>query len=149
MIKKAADMQTEYRPNMRDGNGTVGYGLGKAGEVSEAIRKGLEDAKKNICTVTLQGSTIPHEVIGEFGAGLRHRRTGDAEDRRIRHIGQEGQRGGQRFAQRGGAGGGTVSALVKRDTRGVYHKRYLILEDKELYLIFDASLLKALYAVVL
>ena len=52
-----------------DGNGKVGYGMGKAGEVSEAIRKGIEDAKKNMTTVTLQGSTIPHEVIGEFGAG--------------------------------------------------------------------------------
>ena len=52
-----------------DGNGRVGYGLGKAGEVSEAIRKGIEDAKKNIVTITLSGTTIPHEVIGVYGAG--------------------------------------------------------------------------------
>ena len=52
-----------------DGKGRVGFGLGKAGEVSEAIRKGIEDAKKNITKITLQGTTIPHEVIGEFGAG--------------------------------------------------------------------------------
>ena len=52
-----------------DGNGHVGVGLGKAAEVPEAIRKGIEDAKKNMITVSLKGSTIPHEVIGEFGAG--------------------------------------------------------------------------------
>ena len=52
-----------------DGKGKVGFGMGKAAEVSEAIRKGIEDAKKNMTTITLSGTTIPHEVIGEFGAG--------------------------------------------------------------------------------
>jgi small subunit ribosomal protein S5 len=52
-----------------DGNGHVGYGLGKAAEVPEAIRKGIEDAKKNMITVSLKGTTIPHEVIGVYGAG--------------------------------------------------------------------------------
>lgn len=52
-----------------DGNGKVGFGLGKAGEVPDAIRKGIEDAKKNMITISLKGSTIPHEVIGKFGAG--------------------------------------------------------------------------------
>ena len=52
-----------------DGNGHVGVGLGKAAEVPEAIRKGIEDAKKNMITVSLKGTTIPHEVTGVYGAG--------------------------------------------------------------------------------
>ena len=52
-----------------DENGHIGVGLGTAAEVPEAIRKGLEDAKKNMITVSLKGTTIPHEVIGVFGAG--------------------------------------------------------------------------------
>ncbi len=52
-----------------DGNGSVGFGLGKAGEVPEAIRKGVEKAKKSMVTVALSGGTIPFEVIGKFGAG--------------------------------------------------------------------------------
>ena len=52
-----------------DGNGTVGFGVGKAGEVPDAIRKGLEDAKKNLHKIALKGTTIPHEVTGKFGAG--------------------------------------------------------------------------------
>ena len=52
-----------------DEKGRVGFGTGKAAEVPEAIRKGIEDAKKNMITVTLSNTTIPHEVVGEFGAG--------------------------------------------------------------------------------
>ena len=52
-----------------DGEGHVGVGLGKAAEVPEAIRKGIEDAKKNMVTVSLKGTSIPHEVVGVFGAG--------------------------------------------------------------------------------
>lgn len=52
-----------------DGNGTVGFGIGKAGEVPDAIRKGIDDAKKNLIKVSMRGSTIPHEIIGEYGAG--------------------------------------------------------------------------------
>ena len=51
-----------------DGNGTVGYGLGKSSEVPDAIRKGIEDAKKNLVKVSLKGTSIPHEATGAFGA---------------------------------------------------------------------------------
>ena len=52
-----------------DGQGHVGFGLGKASERPEAVRKGVEDAKKNMIEVSLKGTTIPHEIVGEFGAG--------------------------------------------------------------------------------
>ncbi len=51
-----------------DSNGTVGFGIGKSGEVPDAIRKGIEEAKKNLIRVPLKGDTIPHEIIGAFGA---------------------------------------------------------------------------------
>lgn len=53
-----------------DQNGTIGFGLGKSGEVPDAIRKGIEDAKKNLMTIPLKGTTISHEVMGKFGAGV-------------------------------------------------------------------------------
>ena len=52
-----------------NGNGLVGFGMGKSSEVPDAIRKGIEDAKKNLIEVSLKGSSIPHEIIGNFGAG--------------------------------------------------------------------------------
>ncbi|WP_096438197.1 30S ribosomal protein S5 [Alteribacter populi] len=52
-----------------DKNGHVGFGMGKALEVPEAIRKGIEDAKKNLITIPIQGTTIPHQITGEYGAG--------------------------------------------------------------------------------
>ena len=53
-----------------DGKGRIGFGLGKSGEVPDAIRKGIEDAKKNMMKVALKGTTIPHEIIGKYGAGV-------------------------------------------------------------------------------
>ena len=53
-----------------DGNGVLGFGMGKSGEVPDAIRKGIEDAKKNLMRVSLKGTTIPHEIQGKYGAGV-------------------------------------------------------------------------------
>ncbi|NLL62653.1 MAG: 30S ribosomal protein S5 [Ruminococcaceae bacterium] len=53
-----------------DGNGSVGFGIGKSGEIPDAIRKGIDDAKKNMIKISMVGSTIPHEIIGKFGAGV-------------------------------------------------------------------------------
>ena len=53
-----------------DGKGRIGFGLGKSGEVPDSIRKGIEDAKKNMMHVSLKGTTIPHEIIGKYGAGV-------------------------------------------------------------------------------
>lgn len=53
-----------------DGNGVIGFGMGKSGEVPDAIRKGIDAAKKNLIQVALKGTTIPHEIYGKFGAGV-------------------------------------------------------------------------------
>ena len=68
-VKGGRVMKFSARVVVGDGNGTVGYGLGKAAEVSEAILKGIANAKKNLHKVTLSGTTIPHEVTGIYGAG--------------------------------------------------------------------------------
>ena len=68
-VKGGRNMRFTALVVVGDGKGTVGYGLGKAAEVSEAILKGIADAKKNMVKVSLAGNTIPHDVIGIFGAG--------------------------------------------------------------------------------
>ena len=83
-----------------DGKGKVGYGLGKAAEVPEAIRKGIEDAKKNMITVSLSGSTIPHEIIGESRRRPRAdeaRRPRYRRDRRRPCACRHGSRGHQGY----------------------------------------------------
>ena len=68
-VKGGRVMKFSALGGVGDGKGKVGYGLGKAAEVPEAIRKGIEAAKKNMITVSLSGTTVPHETIGEAGAG--------------------------------------------------------------------------------
>ena len=69
VVKGGRTMRFSALMVVGDGNGHVGCGTGKAAEIPDAIRKGIEDAKKNMISVPLVGTTIPHEVIGEFGAG--------------------------------------------------------------------------------
>ena len=68
-VKGGRNMRFAALVVVGDGNGHVGVGTGKAVEIPEAVRKGIEDAKKNMITISLSGSTIPHEIIGEKGAG--------------------------------------------------------------------------------
>ena len=68
-IQRDGQRAGSRRAVVGDGNGLVGFGIGKSGEVPDAIRKGIEDAKKNVIKVALKGTTIPHEIKGKFGAG--------------------------------------------------------------------------------
>ena len=67
-VKGGRIMKLQALVVIGDGKGTVGYGIGKAGEVPDAIRKAIEDAKKNLVKVSLKGTTIPHDAVGKFGA---------------------------------------------------------------------------------
>lgn len=69
VVKGGRTMRLSALVVVGDGNGQVGVGMGKAAEVPEAIRKATADAKRNMITINLVGTTIPHEIIGEFGSG--------------------------------------------------------------------------------
>ena len=68
-VSKTVIMKFSVLVVVGDGNGVVGFGIGKSGEVPDAIRKAIQDAKKNLIRISLKGTTIPHEIIGKFGAG--------------------------------------------------------------------------------